>query len=461
MPGKRKGRLNPGSLADLSRRGRGAGVRARQGLGQCLGLCVGLLLAVAGSANAAPLSTAKPSQGAAPSPQMQFPVEAMGFVRPPQSYLPYRIPAATLDFLDATHLLFTFHKAALMQRLPDDPETDMDQTVRAVVIHLPDGKVEAEGSWRLHDRDRYLWMLPGGRFLLRMRNTLYVSDKSLALRIYLHPEGTFVTADFSPDGSEMAVQFANPEPAAAGDGEETTAPSLGADAPHFPDKPKQYTLLLVDNDLHQATRLGHLLHPVLLPLLQGGYLGVEQGRGKDWSVMLNSFAGKQRAVAHVTSACQPLVNPLNGNIFLVRSCIPYSTDRVADAFDLNGKKLWEQMWQSRFTWGTFGYSAAGNRFAYGSVEVNHSVADLDPVDTSSILGQPVGTFDVETGKPQLVLDASPILSAGENFSLSPDGDKLAILRDGSIEVFAMPPLPPSVESATGVAAAAAGATVGH
>lgn len=381
----------------------------------------------------------RPAPQKNPSPQMRFPVEPLGFVPQPRFFLPYRIPGATLDFLDASHLLFTFHVARLMQRLPDDPDSDLDQTIRAVVLHLPEGKVEAEGTWRLHDRDRYLWPLPNGHFLLRIRNTLYESDKTLALKTYLHPEGTFTVADFSPDMSTMAVQFSNPAPQDAGFGY-TKPPSLGDGVPFLPSRPKQYTLLIVNNETRKADRAGLMPHAVVLPLLEGGYLGVEQGRGKEWSVELNSFSGSQRAVAKVQSTCQPIVSVLSQRVFATRSCIPYSTDRVVDAFDLAGKKLWEQIWQSRFTWGTFGYTAAGNRFAYGSIEVDHDLAALDPVDESSMLGQPVGVFDVMTGKSDLVVDATPILSAGQNFSLSPDGDKLAILRDGFIEVFALPPL---------------------
>jgi hypothetical protein len=413
----------------------------------CSGVLLLLFIGVAASAGFA--QRAAPTTS--PAPELRFPVEPLGFVPQPRFFLPYRIPGATLDFLDASHILFTFHVARLMQREPDDPDTDLDQTIRAVVLHLPDGKVEAEGSWRLHDRERYLWTLPDGHFILRIRDTLYQSDKTLVLKTYLHPEGTFVTADFSPDRNTMAVQYSNPAPEDAGFGA-APPPSLGTGAPQLPSRPRRYTLLIVNNEERKADRAGVMPHAVVLPLMQGGYLGVEQGRGKFWSVELNSFAGDQRQIVQVESTCQPIVNVLSQQVFLTRSCVPFSSDRVADAYDLAGKKLWEQMWQTRFTWGTFAYTNEGNRFAYGSIEIDHNLADLDPVDSSSILGQPVGVFDVMTGKSDMVLDATPILSAGENFALSPDGDKLAILRNGAIEIFAMPPLAPAAAQPSAQAA---------
>jgi hypothetical protein len=65
-----------------------------------------------------------------------------------------------------------------------------------------------------------------------------------------------------------------------------------------------------------------------------------------------------------------------------------------------------------------------------------------------VVSQPVGVFDTNTGKLALVKDASPILSAGQNFALSADGRCFAILRKGAIEVYDLPPAT-AKESGTG------------
>ena len=402
-----------------------------------------LLLAL-GLLSAATLHAAAPVSG--PKPSTRIPVEPLGFVPPSRFFMPYRIPAATLDFLDATHLLFTFHVAKLMRREPGDPSDDQDQTVRALVLSIPSGKIDSEGTWRLHDRDRYLWNLGQGHFLLRKRDTLYIGDRSLTLKDYLHPEGSLASVQLSPDAGTLVAQFANPVPTDddAADGRPAGAPTLGPSpsgsssddaVTHFPVKRQQYTILVVDTHDRTAQRAGRLARAVVLPMVEGGYLGVEQGKAKLWNIQLNPFVGESRTITTVSSTCQPTLQAVSEQAFLTESCMPYLSDHLVDAFDLHGRKLWEQVWQSRFTWGTFAYTAAGSRFAYGSVEVNHPLATLDPVDEASIVGQPVGVFSVETGKLDQVLDATPILTAGENFSLSPSGDKLAILRNGAIEVY--------------------------
>ena len=216
----------------------------------------------------------------------------------------------------------------------------------------------------------------------------------------------------------------------------------------MPEHRQEYSLVLIYNGAKRAMRAGRLSRAVVLPMVEGGYLGVRQEKGKQWSIVLTPFHGETRTLTSVTSACQPTVHAISEQAFLTQSCIPFVSDHLVDAFTLDGHKLWEQVWQSRFTWGTYAYSARGNRFAYGSVEMDHNLATLDPVDASSILGEPVGVFSVETGKLDLVLDASPVLTAGNNYALSPDGDQLAILREGAIELYALPAVAAPAASAS-------------
>ena len=401
-------------------------------------LRIGTFRLLAGAALAAlPLSAPAVTPESAIKPAERIALEPLGFVPPSKFYKAYRVPTATLDFLDDAHLLFTFHVAKLMRREPDDPPDDQDQSIRALVLSVPGGRVESEGTWRLHDRGTYLWPLRDGYFLTRQRNTLYVGDAKLTLKPYLHPEGTLASVQMSPDASTLTVQYSKPaeQPKGLGD-----APSLGDDAPpQFLGPPREFHLLIVDTHARVARRVGRVPHPVVLPLVEGGFLEVQQGKGRQWRVSVRGFdGGESRFVAEVQSPCEPQVHALSQQTFLAFTCLPMSSDHLVQAYNLDGKKLWEQIWQSRFALGTYTYTNAGNRFAYGTVEVNHEVAPLDPIDEASIVGQPVGVFDLKSGKLDAVVDASPVLTAGDNFALSPDGSRFAVLRGGAIELYTLP-----------------------
>ena len=72
---------------------------------------------------------------------------------------------ASLDFLDENRILFTFRVPGLIRR-QDSIDSDARQ-IRAVVVTVATGHVEAEALWTVHDWGRYLWMLKDGHFLFR------------------------------------------------------------------------------------------------------------------------------------------------------------------------------------------------------------------------------------------------------------------------------------------------------
>ncbi len=388
---------------------------------------------------------------AAPVPALRIPVAPLGFTPPAALYLPYRIPQSSLGFLDENHLLFTFHIARLMRRVPDDPSSDLDQTMRALVVDLPDGKVSARSDWRLHDRDRYVWTLGDGTFLLRKRDTLYLGDKSLRLHLYLEPLGTFMYGQMAPGARTLEAEFVNQVQALGDQGSAAAAPTLGPDAPPQDTPRRQYTMLIVNTRNRSSKRVNDLQHPIALPLVTGGYVAPEQRTGKQWAIMMNPWQGAPRQITMLTSSCTPEIEPISDDTFLALSCRPFTTDHIVQSFDMSGKELWEQRWQSRFVWGTFAFSHTGNRFAYGSIEVSQEMGTPAPVENNSILGEPVAVFDVKSGKPDLVLDAEPVMTAGENFALSPSGNKFAIVRNGAIEIYNLPPVESAPDEPAGKA----------
>jgi hypothetical protein len=374
-------------------------------------------------------------------PSVRIPVEPLGFRPPNRSYLAFLVPSATLDFVDDAHLLFTFHQATLMHREEKDPEDDQDQTIAAVLLELPEGKVVERTSWRLHDKGRYLWALGQGRFLERERNTLYLlehppgQDMLTSRTPYIRPEGQLISVQLSPDRSHMVVEYREE----AQEGEARPGqPTLG-------DVPRRHAhkvhLLVIDTRAGRLETTSTVPESIALPLLGSGYLELQQSKGKLWKILLKPFGDEPRQLVEVTSGCQPSLQALSEQVFMAQLCIPNTTDYLMQAYDLDGRKLWEQTWEARYVWGSFDYAENGSRFAYESVELDHPVAALDPVDENSITGQPVGVFDVADGTLRLVSGADPILSAGQNYALSADGERFAVLRNGAIEVYKLPPAP--------------------
>jgi hypothetical protein len=66
---------------------------------------------------------------------------------------------------------------------------------------------------------------------------------------------------------------------------------------------------------------------------------------------------------------------------------------------------------------------------------------MDYFGADDVVAQMVGVFDTRSGKLELTKNATPVLSAGHNYALSRDGRRFAILREGAIEIYDLPPLP--------------------
>ncbi len=74
----------------------------------------------------------------------------------------------------------------------------------------------------------------------------------------------------------------------------------------------------------------------------------------------------------------------------------------------------------------------------GLLHVSHTIDLVDSLDDEDVREQVVQVFDSATGALLMATNASPILTAGQNFALSEDGERLAVLHDGAIEIYNVP-----------------------
>jgi hypothetical protein len=378
-----------------------------------------------------------------PGPVTRIPVEPLGYRPPGSLYLLSARTFSTLDFIDAHHLLFTFHQPRLMRRRENPGRNDNDQVIVAVTITLPEGKVEATAEWRMHDRARYLWPLSGGRFLVRQGRVFSITDASLKLRPYLEVPTSIEATDISPDGRILAVEHEY----------EKHSPEqhrkLNDQADQFGDDPpaEDTQITLIDMPTKDVVRALRTENPVHLPLTSSGYVGVDKGKSEDeFVIRFIPFSGNELVLGSVASTCTPHEHFVNRDALQIESCGPKSPDVFLDTWTTSGKKLWSGRRDGHFIWPTFAYAHNGDRFAVSLLRVGHYVDTPDSLDDDNVREQIVQVFDSATGTLLMSTSASPVLTAGQNFALAGDGERLAVLHDGAIEIYDVP-RPPSPESA--------------
>ncbi|MBV8629860.1 MAG: hypothetical protein JOZ83_02980 [Silvibacterium sp.] len=395
----------------------------------------------------------KPDTG--PPPTTRIEVAPLGFVPPSRAYLNLRYSSITLDFIDNESLLFTFRDAGLIHRVPGDPVGDEDQVIRAMVLDIKTGKPVEETQWRMHDRQRYLWPLRDGRFIVRQRNALFLTDRRLGLRPYLQFDTPLQAVEVAPDRRLMVIEVQKiiaPDPEA--DKPASVDPIFGISPQQRRKRTQVFVLRPGETRILAETETRS---SVDLPLLTDGFLSLLEGKdsGK-WIIQKQTLHNNSETVAEFKSSCLPTLFPVSEAVTLAVGCPPKGGgDHMVSALSSSGEVLWQDKWKQRYIWPTFDYAEDGSRFAFGSLQLNRDMGFMDYFGADDVTAQMVGVFDTRSGKLQLVKDATPMISAGHNYALSRDGQRFAILREGAIEIYDLPPVsvnpvassPPAADSA--------------
>jgi hypothetical protein len=134
----------------------------------------------------------------------------LGYGPPGPTYLGRNQNLVTLGFLDENHLLFSFRAPGLLAREGDANQATAERQMRAVVLTLPDGKVESETVWTLQDRGPYLWFPRDGQFLLRDREGLETGDATLQTKPLAPLPGGFLAMRLDPSGNFLLASSVDP-----------------------------------------------------------------------------------------------------------------------------------------------------------------------------------------------------------------------------------------------------------
>ena len=392
----------------------------------------------------------KPSQ----PPTFTVAVEALGFSAPGPLYLGQRASFVSLDFLDENRLLFTFRVPGLIRR--EAGENDARE-IRAVVLALPAGTVEAEALWTVHDRARYLWMLNDGHFLLRDQENLELGDATLVLKPYLRFPGPLLWLEMDPLQKYLVTDSREPASAANKPGEvptpETAQANIDVDgqtsnghpgdqdlSPGIPVRDADLAVRILRRDSGQVMLVSRSPSTVHLPINSDGYLESLRARGDTWLLNLNFFSGGSRILGQMDSSCSPLFDFLSQREVLVTTCSPTGAGKLV-AMGTDGRRLWEAQTPDTTIWPLVVKAPDGSRLAREALAVSHPVSAGASLSPEEIKGQLVEVLNAADGKVALETAASPDLDGGGNVAISPSGRRVAVLSSGGIQVFELPQPP--------------------
>jgi hypothetical protein len=373
-----------------------------------------------------------------PEPAVRIPLVRMGFQALSSEFLLAGSSMLTVDFVDNDHLLITFGVRRLMKREPNQPADQEDRMIGAFLVELPSGRVLAQTEWRLHDRAQYLWNLGHGRFLLRVGDQLTMfaplasADANEAFREVplLKIDRHIVVVLVSSDSDLLTVETTK---WGMGSGE----PGAGFSADPAPVQINFYRLLnlgpTVDDFRLAAAGTIRTKTAIALPMTAVGRLDVLEG-GKDrWLFNLNEHAGKVDELSSFDTSCFPRPMFVGHSEFVAFGCRG-APDKIDFAgFSMKGEEMWQQNFYETYVNPTFAFAPEAGRFALGRTIVSGDVDPQAPLPASQVTAEEVRVYQTHDGRQLFRIECSPIERAGQNFALSPDGQRLVVVRETMVK----------------------------
>jgi hypothetical protein len=385
-------------------------------------------------------------------PSWSIPYEPLGLAAPGALYLGERNVLVSLDFLDEDRLLFTFRVPGLLHREPGESDPTEQRYIRAVVLGLPSGTVEAEATWIVHDRSRYLWGLNDGHFLLRDRDGLLEGDATLKLTPFLQFPGRLLTVELDPDQKYLVTNSREPvatkkTSTAAGTADDSAASSAAGQDDDSGDgsndahgNARDLVVRVMRRDSGGVLLVDRVGEMVRLPHNEEGFLDMPRGDRNEWDVEMNYFSGGHKMMGTVLSACTPDLDFLSKSEVLASGCSDQG-DEALVALNTDGEKLWTDLTTDRQVWPLLRVSPGGMRFVRETLYVTHAVGIFAPLGDEDIRGQWVQVMNDATGEVAFESPASPVFDGGGNVAISPSGRRVALINGGAIEIFELPATP--------------------
>jgi hypothetical protein len=403
-----------------------------------------------------------------PQPVTRILLESLGFKPISSRYLLAGSSMLTVHYVDQTHLLLTYNAHRLIRRVPNDPPTDVDRNVDALLLEVPSGNVLARAEWQLHDHGQYLWNLGQGHFLLRTRDTLTTIAPMLNLahgeafrqQPFLNPHRHVVAVLLSSDTRFLTVESTEPLPLPLSDDPKV---SPGGEPQRLPAQTNvQLNFYRLGPPTNGSERLvprfagrANSHRPVELPLNGAGFLNViDQGHQK-WAFDFRSHDGKTLPLALYDSTCRPLTSFISPGEFIALGCHGGTVRQQLAAFNLRGDAMWIQTLGGSYLAPHLDFAPVTGRFALERINLLGAAILTDELVPAQLTGQSVDVIQNDSGKTLLHLETTPIVRAGQNFTFSPDGMSFAIMREGAIEIYALPALTSKDKTAIQMAQAAA------
>ena len=336
----------------------------------------------------------------------------------------------SLSFVDSDHLLFTFngHSAQeLLERRQDCTSANSCHQVRAMVIDLRNNQVTAKADWYLYDYRRYLWPMGNGRFLVRRSNNIYLVGSDLQEKLLYSSPDDLLWSGITVDRKQLILE---------------SRIQANTNKEQHEQNPNRVKIEIRDVDT-LAVQKAYVAPAVveMAPVSSGYADSVHNPVRQTWLVRFGESENQRKDLMQVRSPCKPdLLFPTDKTL-LVGRCSPNDDAYSVSVFTLSGHPLWRQRWSQRQFDPAVLSSDDGSRIVAGTVTPNRDGKESAPSDDKPSwpdVQQEIRVLEAATGKELLETEAKTAFLKNENYSVSPDGRRLAVVDGTMLNLYDLP-----------------------
>jgi hypothetical protein len=181
---------------------------------------------------------------------------------------------------------------------------------------------------------------------------------------------------------------------------------------------------------------------VNLPITAEGFLNPTRESPTTWVFDFESHDGKHLELAPFDTSCLPHPYFVSRSDFVAFGCRGSESRLQFSGFNLLGENKWVQVLGGQQAFPSIVAASATGRFALSRILISDQTFELENLVPEQMTAQEVSVIQSHDGRILLKTQTSPIQRAGQNFDLSPDGLRLAVIRAARIDLLRLPPLTP-------------------
>jgi hypothetical protein len=366
------------------------------------------------------------NEQASPAISATFPIKDLSLGRSQRDLSGFDYDSA-IAYLGENRLLFTYNPHVLISRLGPEGTLSKLRTIRAVLFDVSTRKILKTMDWKVADDRQYLWPLGQNKILAHVGRDLRVYGADLRLEQRVPLGGPLAFVRVSPSSKYFAVGVILERHVEAIHRELEDAEQREPE--------EDVEIRILDEHFQSLASIIRSSRAKPPALSDHGEFGVERGTRNRWEIVENTWDLQKRAVTRVHSTCRPQVTTFSPGLIFLVGCDRQTDGRWYRVLRPDGKPVLKGWFPTEELEPRVAGTADEHSFSIGIAQASKSLTPGSFFREGDIKSQHIAVFRTNDGERLFAVTLRSPLATVQTFSLSPDGDQLAVLEADRIALY--------------------------